>query len=78
MEKGEEKPALWRYCVEFEKHDAEQQEFKMSVIGVHGNDDMLIQIAQSVRIGKVPGVWLMNSMREWNYFSSPRAMIEDT
>ena len=33
-----------------EKHAKERQEFKMSVAGVYGNDAMLRQIAESVRI----------------------------
>ena len=39
LENRDEKSALWRHCVE--KHGKERQEFKMSVTGVHGNDDML-------------------------------------
>ena len=43
---------LWRHCIE--KHDGKQQEIKMSVTGVYGNDVMLRQIAESVQISIVP------------------------
>ena len=50
----------------------------MSVTVVYGNDAMSRRIAESVRIGKVPGEWLMNSKRKWNYLTLPWAMIKDT
>ena len=41
----------------------------MSVTGVYGNDAMSRRIAESVRIGKVPGEWLMNSKRKLSHFT---------
>ena len=76
MERRDEKSALWRHCVE--KHNAEQQEFKMTVTGVYSNDAMLRQIVEGVRINKVPAEKLINSKKEWNYFNLPRARFEDT
>ena len=48
LENRDEKSALWRHCVE--KHGKERQEFKLSVTGMYGNDAMLRQVAESVRI----------------------------
>ena len=76
MKKDRERSALWKHCVE--KHDAEQQDFKMSVIGVYDNDAMLRQLAESVRINKISGELLMNSKKEWIFFNLPRAVIEET
>ena len=61
MGNREERSALWNHCVD--KHEAEQQEFKMSVPGVYGNDAVLRQISESARINKIPSDFLMNSGR---------------
>ena len=51
--------------------------FRMNVTGVYGNDTMSRQIAESVRINRVPGNRLMSSKNEWNYFQLPRAGVND-
>ncbi|KAL9976712.1 hypothetical protein ACROYT_G014039 [Oculina patagonica] len=51
LENHDEKSALCKHCIE--KHEKEWQEFKMSVTGVYGNDAMLRQIAESVKINRV-------------------------
>ena len=58
MERREEKSALWRHCKE--KYNAVLQEFKMAVTGVYSKDAMLRQIAEGVRINKVPAEKLIN------------------
>ena len=59
-----------------EKHEKEQQKFKMSVTGVYGNDAMLRQIAESVRINRVEKRSLIN--KEWNYVKLPRVIHDVT
>ena len=52
-----------------EKHESEPQMFRLNVTGVYGNDTMSSrQIAESVRINRVPRNRLINSKNEWNYF----------
>ena len=68
------KSALWRHCVG--KHEEERQGFKMSVTGVYGNDAMLRQIAESVRINRVEKGSLINTKKEWNYVKRPRVVLE--
>ena len=75
LEKKEEKSALWKHCKE--KHERETQTFKMNVTGIYGNDAMSRQIAESIRINRVPRNGLMNSKNEWNYFQLPRAVVND-
>jgi hypothetical protein len=75
LEKKNERSVLWRHCEE--KHDNEIQEFKMNVTGMYNNDAMARQIAESVRISKVPEAKLMNTREEWNFFQLPRAVVED-
>ena len=50
----------------------------MAVTGVYSNDAMLRQIVEGVRKNKVPAEKLINSKKEWNYFSLPRARFEGT
>ena len=65
------------------KHRKERQEFKMSVTGVYGNDAMLRQIAESVRINRVAKGSLIktivtnyvNTKKEWNYIKLPRVVL---
>ena len=54
-----------------------QQEFKMSVTGVHEKDATLRQIAESVRIKRVAKRSLINTKNEWNYVKLSRALIEE-
>ena len=56
-----------------EKHHGLVQDFKMNVTGVYGNDAMMRQVSESIRIRK-DGV--INNKKEWNYFNLPRAVIE--
>lgn len=49
VEKGEDTSALWRLCTRLEKHNTEQQEFRISVMGVYGNNAMLSQIVEGVQ-----------------------------
>ena len=51
LENRDQKSALWRHCVE--KHRKERQEFKMSMTGVYGNNAMLRQVVESMRINQV-------------------------
>jgi hypothetical protein len=45
---------------------------------MYNNDAMQArQIAESVRISKVPEGKLMNTREEWNFFQLPRAVVED-
>ena len=74
LENRDEKSALWKHCVE--KHK-ERQEFKMSVTGVYGNDAMLRQIAESVRINRVAKGSLINTKKEWNYIKLPRVVLDE-
>ena len=75
LEKQDERSALWKHCVE--KHEKERQEFKMSVTGVYGNDAMLRQIAESVRINRVAMGSLINTKKEWNYVKLPREVLDE-
>ena len=59
-----------------EKHGKERQEFKMSVTGVYGNDAMLRQVADSVRINRVVKGSLINTKEEWNYVKLPRVVLD--
>ena len=45
----------------------------MNVTGVYGNDAMMRQISESIRIRKDGE---MNNKKEWNCFNLPRAVIE--
>jgi len=74
LENQDERSALWKHCVE--KHEKERQEFKMSVTGVYGNDAMLRQISESVRINRVAKGSLINT-KEWNYVKLPRVVLEE-
>lgn len=75
LENQDERSALWKHCVE--KHEKERQEFKMSVTGVYGNDAMLRQISESVRINRVAKGSLINTKKEWNYVKLPRVVLEE-
>ena len=74
LENRDKKSALWRHCLE--KHGKERQEFKMSVTGVYGNDAMLRQVADSVRINRVAKGSLINTKKEWNYVKLPRKLLD--
>ena len=75
LARKDDKSALWKHCVA--KHGLEQQVFQILVTGQYSYDAMLRQIAESVRISKIPAKSLINSKKEWNYFQLPRAVIED-
>ncbi|KAL9971251.1 hypothetical protein ACROYT_G023757 [Oculina patagonica] len=75
LENQDEKSALWRHCVE--KHEKERQEFKMSVTGLYGNDAMLRQIAESVKINRAEKGSLINTKKEWNYVKLPRVVLDE-
>jgi hypothetical protein len=49
----------------------EVQTFQMNVTGRYGNDAMLRQISESVKMNKIKKGELMNSKTEWNYFKFP-------
>ena len=49
----------------------------MSVTGVYGNDAMLRQIAESVRINRVAKGSLINTKKEWNYIKLPRVALDE-
>ena len=50
--------------------------FRMNVRGVYGNDAMSRQIAESIRINRVPRNRLIHSKTEWNSFQLPRAVVD--
>ena len=52
LDRKDERSVLWRHCID--KQGTEQQVFQMLLTGRYGNDAMLRQIAESVRIGKIP------------------------
>ena len=74
LENRDKKSALWRHRVE--KHGKERQEFKMSVTGVYGNDAMLRQVAERVRINRMGKGSLINTKNEWNYEKLPRVVLD--
>ena len=49
----------------------------MSVTGVNGNDAMLRQITESVRINRVTKGSLINTKKEWNYIKLPRVVLDE-
>ena len=73
-ENRDEKSALWRHWVE--KHEKERQEFKMSVTGVYGNDTMLGQVAESVRINQEAKKSHIKTKKKWNYAKLPRGALD--
>ena len=57
---------------------AKRLQWKIALTGMYNNDAMQArQIAESVRISKVPEGKLMNTREEWNFFQLPRAVVED-
>ena len=44
--------------------------------GVYGNDAMLRQVAESVRINRVAKGSLINTKKEWNYVKLPRKLLD--
>jgi hypothetical protein len=73
-ERKKEQSTLWKHCKE--KRDGEVQTFQMNVTGRYGNDAMLRQISESVKMNKIKKGELMNSKTEWNYFKIPQVVIE--
>ena len=45
--------------------------------GVYGNEAMLRQIAESVRINRVVKGSLINTKKEWNYIKLPRVILDE-
>ena len=60
---------LWQHCLE--KHGSVKQTFQVNKTGSYGNDCMMRQIAESVRIENEKPA--MNSKDEWNFVYIPRA-----
>ncbi len=58
-----------------EKHGGKMPTYVMNVTGIFGDDAMLRQITESVLIKNTPGEKLMNTEKEWDYVSYPRAQI---
>ena len=48
----------------------------MSMTGVYGNDAMLRQVADSVRINRVAKGSLINTKKDWNYVKLPRVVLD--
>ena len=71
MDSGSTQSVLERHSKE--KHHGLVPDFKMNVTGVYGNDAMMRQISESIRIRKDGE---MNNKKEWNCFNLPRAVIE--
>ena len=44
--------------------------------GVYGNDAMLRQVAESVKINRVAKGSLINTKKEWNYVRLPRVVLD--
>ena len=44
--------------------------------GVNGNDAMLRQVTESVRIKRVAKGSLINTKKEWNYVKLPRVVLD--
>ena len=74
LRESRRKISIMEHCVE--KHGKDWQEFKMSVTGVYGNDAMLRQVAESVRINRVGKGSLINTKKEWNYVKLPRVVLD--
>ena len=53
---------LWRHAQE--EHASQVPTFKMNVTGVHGNDAMLRQITEAVKIKNAENI--INAKGEWN------------
>ena len=69
----QEESALWRHCEE--KHGGIEQDFSMNVTSSCRSDPMARQIAEAVRVRKIPAAQLMNTRTEWNYVRIPRATL---
>ena len=59
-----------------DKHGGLQTSFRMDVVGVYGEDTMLRQIAEAVRINNTPDRQLINTREEWNYIQLPNVALE--
>jgi hypothetical protein len=59
-----------------DKHGGLQTRFRMDVVGVYGQDAMLRQIAEAVRISNTQDRQLINSREEWNYIQLPNVALE--
>ena len=64
---------LWKHCLE--QHDGEMQHFRMNITGNYGNDAMLRQITEGVKIENTDVERLMNERREWNVARLPKVRI---
>ena len=73
-ETSEERSAMLRHATS--RHQAPPN-FKMNITGVFRDDAMLRQITESVNIRNTPSDELLNTKKEWNYVSIPRAAITD-
>ena len=62
LEKRDKTSVLWRHAQE--EHDSQVPAFKMNVTGVHGNDAMLRQITEAVKIKNAEKI--INVKGEWN------------
>ena len=62
LEKREKSSVLWRHVQE--EHDSQTPAFKMSVTGVYGNDAMLRQISEAVKIRNNNN--LINARGQWH------------
>ena len=59
-----------------DKHGGLQTRFRMDVVGVYGQDSMLRQIAEAVRINNTEDRQLIISREEWNYIQLPNLALE--
>ena len=74
LRRKRESSVLWKHCRRH--HDDEPCNFRMDVVGVHGNDAMLRQVGEGVMIHRTPSQQLMNDRSEWNFVNLPRVAIE--
>ena len=49
--------------------------FQMTITGIYGDDCTLRQVAEVVKINKIPAAKLMNSRQEWNHPILPRTSV---
>ena len=67
---------LWKHCRNHHNGVIENCHFRMDVVGVYGDDAMLRQVGEGVRIQRSPPQQLMNDRSEWGYIHLPRVGLQ--
>jgi hypothetical protein len=65
---------MWQHTIR--KHDGVIPDFQMSVTGVYGEDCMLRQVAEGVKINKAGLATLMNDRSEWGLNRVPQLTVD--